>query len=132
MDSKQFAWMYLIEHGTAGGKPSYYGGVEIKDKQAKTIKGDYFKVHENIKKEYLKEIKRVGVDWQKTAAPVNDSLNMFTGTFSEPEKREYIWGELVLNNRTVQTWSVDALEVTNVFDMMAEVDEVKKRFKCIF
>lgn len=131
MNSKQFAWLYLVTNGYAGQTPSFYGGSQLADDRAKKIKCSSWD-HSPIRESYMKEISTIGVNWEKTDAPSNQSYNMFTDTFHSPESREFIEGELVLNNGLRQTWYTEALEVTNVFDMMAKVEEYTAKYYTIF
>jgi hypothetical protein len=39
---------------------------------------------------------------------------------------------LVLNDGTKQTWCAEALEVSNVFEMMATVADAQARFEALF
>jgi hypothetical protein len=38
MDSNQFAWLYLVEHGVAGCEHSYYGGFKVIDTRMNHVK----------------------------------------------------------------------------------------------
>lgn len=135
MKSKQFAWIYLIEHGLAGHKPSYYGGFDVEDNRLKG-KTKVYSLEDNTtelaRKLYLTEIKAYGVNWDKTEAPRSNSVSRFNGTFAEESEEEYLEGVLVLNSGTKQTWVAEALEVKNVFDMMEQASEAEKKFKEIF
>lgn len=134
MNSKQFAWLYLIENGVAGHSHSYYGGYDLVDKRlASVLKSSNYGNLEPAAEFYKKEIKTYGVNWNKTASPDTETVSEFNGTFAEDSRYiEKLTGTLVLNNGTKQSWIADALEVTNVFDMMAQVDNANNRFKEIF
>lgn len=134
MNAKKFAWLYLIENGYAGCKPGYYGGWEILDEEARVIfdSDRSFKVYTKIKDHYVKQIAIHGVNWEKTKEPQSDITYEFNGTFNDPSKTEIINGKLVLNNGIVQRWVAPNIEVTNVFEMMANIDESIKQFKIIF
>ena len=136
MDSTQFAWLYMVEHGKAGVRSSYYGGYDACDKQSQgMVKRDivYQEDVEAIRAAYLAAVKRVGVDWKKTCSPDSDIVSSFAGTFAEEhDRKEVLKGKLFLKNGVVQTWEADALEVSNVFVMMAEADAAKERFKKVF
>ena len=133
MDAKQFAWLYMVENGDVGVKHSFYGGVDIVDKrfQKKPFNG-WMKGQSARRKFCLKEIKTYGVDWKKTAAPESDYVSEFNGTFAEPSRTETLNGTIVLKNGAVQIWYAAAIEVTNVFEMMAMIDGAKQRFIEIF
>lgn len=136
MDAKQFAWLYLIENGNAGAEPSFYGGVDIIDKRLqKAPYNDWMKGYESYEKRrefYLKELKTYGVDWVKSKSPESDNISQFTDTFHDPTYKEFLVGTLVLKNGTNQHWCAEAIEVTNVFEMMAQIDGAKERFAAIF
>ena len=59
-------------------------------------------------------------------------VSKFTDTFHEPDRKEVLTGELVLNNGLRQTWTADAVEVTNVFEMMAQVHSGALRYAELF
>ena len=132
MDSKQFAWLYLIEHGIAGCKHSYYGGYEIVDKRANLIPEASEWDNTAIKKFYLHELKHIGVNWDKLDSPKSDKIRKFNSTFADNSIKEILSGTIVLNNGSTQTWVADPLEVSNVFDMMATVSDCEARFKLLF
>jgi len=133
MNSKQFAWLYLIENGIAAVEHSYYGGYELVDKR---MTGIFKRFDHNseieVKQIYLKEIKEIGVDWNKTSAPESDMVAQFAGTFSEADENEYLSGKLILNDGKKQTWVAEKLEVSNVFEMMASVHEATARYNNLF
>lgn len=133
MNSKQFAWLYLIENGTAGVEHSYYGGYTLVDQRMDGIfKRFDHRSYEAVKQIYLKELKEIGVDWDKTSAPESNMVSQFAGTFSEADENEYLSGTLILNNGEKQTWIAEAIEVSNVFDMMAAVSEGQSKFTEMF
>lgn len=133
MNSKQFAWLYLIENGAAGVTNSYYGGYNLADERMDSVfKRFDCESYEAVKQIYLKEIKEVGVNWSKTNSPESNLVSQFAGTFSEPDQNEMLTGKIVLNNGVTQTWLADAIEVTNVFEMMAAVSEAPDRYSKIF
>lgn len=131
MNSAQFAWLYLIQNGMAGVEPAYYGGYDIVDKRLTPEKKDYGD-YGKFNSKYLHEIKTYGVNWAKTNSPRSDMVSQFEGTFCDSSEKEYLFGELVLNNGTKQSWCGESIEVTNVFDMMAEVHNAPDAFKEIF
>lgn len=133
MDAKQFAWLYLVENGLAGRQPSYYGGSTVVDERVKKSKYmDIFTGAEKTHALYMKEIKEHGVDWKKTLAPESDAVSLFSDTFHDPTKKEVIFGELVLKNGLGQSWYAEALEVSDVFEMMAKANEAMGRFYSLF
>lgn len=136
MDSKQFAWTYMVLNGYANVLKSYYGGYDPIDKNVASPKAERFFDRYNAYNEaFCKMIKEVGVDWEKTAAPSSDYEFEFAGTDCDSDRVEYMKGRLVLKNGYVQTWISDhRIEdlARNVFDMMAAIDELKGKYVEIF
>lgn len=132
MNAEQFAWAYLVKNGYGGFEPSYYGGFDVIDtKLPAKIKTDWDGVI-NAKPLYLDAIKKVGVNWNKTKAPKSTFQSQFNGTFADASLVEFITGTLVLNNGYEQIWYAPALEVSNVFEMMANTSELQDFFNKMF
>lgn len=127
MDAKQFAWAYLISLGQANVEPSYYGGTDVVDSEVvgKKSKGGY---HFSFEEAFLDKIKAIGVDWTKTKAPKSSMYSEFEGTFCDPSEKEYLTGTLILKDGSEQFWMANKL-VVNVFDIMADIDSLKAKFK---
>lgn len=129
----QFAWIYLVKNGYAGVKQGYYGGWETYDddswSRGKWV--DYKKLDE-LKLHAWQEILDFGVDWVATKAPRSDLVSTFEGTLADPSNKETLVGTLVLKNGCKQHWVADALEVTNVFEMMANAHNAVDDFKEYF
>ena len=136
MNSKQFAWLYMIENGMAGQEPAYYGGYDFIDKAAKDCPGEVYSFSDpksgKVRDLYLSQIKAIGVDWKRTESPRNENFTIFEGTFCDASSKECLTGEIILNNGVKQSWCADNIEVTNVFDMMAELDAAKSRASELF
>lgn len=138
MDAKQFAWLYLVEQGMAGREPSFYGGYDFDQRsmqRCKSVVPDMYRWKSGtdpIRDQFLIEIRQYGVNWDKTEVPRSDTVSQFTDTFHDPDYKEYLKGVLVLNNGIEQPWCGEALKVTNVFDMMAQVSTAKERFSKVF
>jgi hypothetical protein len=136
MDAKQFGWLYMIEHGQAGCKPSYYGGWDVVPEAVERYqprKGFYSSIDmADLREKMLADVRLWGVDWDRTDAVQSDSVSEFTDTFHDPDTREILRGTLVLLNGTRQQWMADAVEVTNVFDMMAQLAGATTRFEAAF
>ena len=134
MNSKQFAWLYLVENGVSGLTRSYYGGFESsKDPEIHTLDQYKFDFMDKVKEINFKKIKRAGgVNWDRTQAPDSGWRSEFQGTFADSLRVETLEGTLVLKNGQTMEWEGDNIEVRNVFDMMAEVDAAKERFAEIF
>lgn len=130
MNSSQFAWLYLVEHGQAGVEHSYYSGYRLKDERMKHLYGSWNNTQ--IKNHYLKEIKDIGVNWNKTKAPISELKSEFEGTFNDSSEKEYLTGTIILNNGMKQSWIAENIEITNVFNMMAAIENSKSKFKEYF
>lgn len=114
----------MLEAGIANKTPSYYGGYDAVDKTAQGEKNIYSYTYNTS---FMRMIKEVGIDWDKTNAPVSESFSMFTDTFHEPERKEYLIGALVLKNGYMQHWCAEP-QVTNVFDAMANIEKYQTMF----
>lgn len=135
MDAKQFAWVYLIENGLAAVEPSYYGGHEFVDDVSSVVKNprNYSSIDTKaIRDLYLQNIKHFGVDWDKTYAPLGTLYRLFEGTFCESSELEYLTGTLVLKNGSEQFWCSEAIDVQNVFEILARIDSSKALYTEIF
>lgn len=134
MDAKQFAWLYLIENGVAGRHQSYYGRYKLVGSAETLFPYLNYSIPnpDPIKTKYLDDISRYGINWNKTAPPESNYLNEFNGTFADSTIKETLVGSLVLNDGSKQEWCADALEMTNVFSMMAAVSFAEERFAKIF
>lgn len=128
MESKQFAWLYLVEYGWPNASSSYYGGFQLSNDKGCC---DYSALTRE-KKNVLANIKQVGVNWERTNAPDTESTDYFQGTFCDSGTKEVLYGIMTLNNGIDVPWYGDAIDVKNVFDMMAEADTYKEKFKEIF
>lgn len=127
MDAKQFAWMYLINEGRANVEPSYYGGYEAIDKNVPSVKKDYVNSFNDT---FLKMIKNVGINWDKTRSPAANTFSLFSDTFHDPDEKEFLVGKLVLKDGYVQNW-VGEPPVSSIFEMMANIDRYKADFKTL-
>jgi hypothetical protein len=135
MNAKQFAWLYLIENGTAGLCKSFYGGYEpadIRMREAFSQLGWDDTYRNPFRKQYLDEIKQHGVNWGETQSPKSDMVSEFQGTFCDATQKEMLVGTLKLYGGIEQTWTAEALEVANVFEMMAQVHMAPMKFYEIF
>lgn len=135
MESKQFAWVYLIENGVGGLDKSYYGGYEFFDEELEKEFGRVWidaEIYNKIRQKYFDKFRSVGVDWKKTKAPESTFVSEFAGTFCDPSSVEYLVGDLVLLDGTTQHWMGRDVPVTNVFDLMASIDKQKELFKKYF
>jgi len=135
MDAKQYAWLYLVENGYAGVSTSYYGGYDLTEEAYKRFP-DFNKYSavglDKVRDSYLRDIKKHGVDWKKTASPDSDMVSYFNGTFADPGKKETIRGTLVLKDGSKQTWVADKIDISNVFELMAMADAAKVKFAKLF
>jgi hypothetical protein len=131
MDANQFGWLYLIEHGKAGVEKCFYGGTEVVDKQARSIKCEWGD-NEPIRKVYLANIRAKGVNWGETLEPESDMISQFTDTFHDATQEEIIKGTLVLYGGEKQTWFADAMPVQNIFKLLASASKAEAKFIEIF
>jgi hypothetical protein len=124
MNAEQFAWAFLIKNGSPDTKSSYYGGREPISPYAKKIMEEY-SFGDQRKEFYLNLIKTHGVNWSRTYAPSSDTESHFLGTFCDPEQREVMIGDLVLNNGQTIHWVSDT-PTTDVFKMMADMSKLEE------
>jgi len=132
MDSKKFAWLYLVEHGFAGVKHSYYGGFKPNDLKMFSKYKKSWNWFITAKSEYLSLIKKIGVDWNKTDAPTSDLVSEFNGTFEDEGQKEIMKGTLILKDGQKIEWVADRIEIRNVFDIMANVENQIVKFQEVF
>lgn len=124
MNSTQFAWAYLLKNGVVGVTYGYYGGYElIGDRNSCCVEHEKI---QKLKNSAIAKIREFGVDWKKTRPPESDWRNEFDGTFNDPKSVEFISGVLVLKNGESQKWIADRIEVTEVFDLMADAENAKE------
>lgn len=141
MNSKMFAWLYLVKHGQCG-THSYYGGFDydgtVIDRMQKVLLGEWkydmwgMRSHEKIRTFALGEIKMYGVDWDKSEDPQSDYASQFVGTDAPSERKEVLRGRLVLKNGYTQFWEAEDVLGENVFTMMAEIHNTVDEFQEIF
>jgi len=131
MDAKQFAWLYLVNEGSANARPSYYGGLQPIDDEAPYGTRRPNCNYTEWRVGYLQRIKDIGVDWDSTKSPAGRSYSQFDGTFADDSQVEHLTGKLVLKDGSVQQWSA-AAPMGNVFDMMANFDTMKAKFAALF
>jgi hypothetical protein len=131
MDAKQFAWAYLVKNGCANLQSSYYGGREpVKPKEPGMLEKNYMKSWDDA---YIARIKHVGVDWDQTDAPQSDMVSYFLGTFCDEDgRKEVLTGTLILKNGHKLFYEADALEVSNVFAVMADTTELQNFYAEVF
>jgi hypothetical protein len=88
MDAKQFGWLYMVQHGQGGCRHNHYGGWKPTPdavQQYQPRGGFYSGVDmEDLREKMLAEVRRVGVDWNRTADVQSDSVSEFTDTFHDP------------------------------------------------
>lgn len=133
MNAKQFAWLYLVENGVPFQKPSYYGGFELVSEipNHKYDRYDYMRQSKIVA--IAKDlIKNHGVNWDKTDAPVQTTYYEFAGTECDSRSTEYLEGTLILNNGQDIFWCGENIQVTNVFEQMANASLAPAKFKEIF
>ncbi len=111
MNAVQYAWCYLIKHGSVIGQGthdntvwSYYGG-GFNNKPKLTV-------------ECLTAILECGVAWDKIKGPSDGFESSFEGTFCEPAMISTLRGELILNNGKKYEWGCKFEQAVNVFEML--------------
>ena len=141
MNAKQFAWAYLIKNGAAGVTPSLYGGLESQDLDEYSEElEEWFNKNkwslsktDRIREAFLKDIKKIGVSWEQTKPPVNEEFSIFVSTFADSyDVEEKIAGYLILNDGRKQYWCADQIEVSNVFEIMADQQILSDYYEEIF
>lgn len=129
MNATQYAWYYLIKHGKANLKPSFYGGNEPVDYSLPYKINDHCKDYSDF---ILQKIREEGVDWHNTKAPKSETFSKFVGTFADPKLKEYLTGTLYFRDGTSVFFCAEQIAVKNIFDMMAMFDETKKQAMKLF
>lgn len=133
MDSKQFAWFYLIKNGQANQRPAYYGGYETIDESigvdvSNTKYGLFCQKHDDT---CIALIRKHGIDWDRTQAPDSELVHRFAGTFCDSEMVEYMVGDLVLKNGQKITYYGES-PTGNVFSMFENIESTILEAKEMF
>jgi len=96
-NAEKLLWMYMVQHGHIGAKWSFYGGCYDNPVGADNT---------NL----LANIKRYGVDWDKTQSVRDRYESEFTDTFHDPNNVQVLEGTIYLNNgKHYDIGSTDAL-----------------------
>lgn len=95
MKAKQYAWVHLITNGKMNQRPSYYGGWDPIDKRIHSFS---FKEEKNMKENFLADIKKYGVNWDKTDDVQSELYSEFDGTFCDSSSKTYLEGWISLRN----------------------------------
>jgi hypothetical protein len=132
MNSKQFAWMYLFINGKANVKPNYYGGYKIVNFEETEQSGSRFDFDTEklkiIKEKFFDKINTVGIDWNATFTPIEETYSEFVGTDEPSDNVKYIEGMLYLNDKSWQFWMAEPPS-DNIFEMMANIEVYKTKFQ---
>lgn len=133
MNSKQFAWAYLVKNGFANMRHSKWGGFDIIDPElpGKIKEQTYALTMYSWNPISISAIKEIGVDWEKTKAPEIEDHSMFAGTFCDPSQRQLLEGTLVLKDGTNQKWIAETL-TTDVFEVMANINLLQNFYELVF
>lgn len=99
---KKFVWEYLIMNGYAC-VPSRWSKEEP---EWSTYGANYIAADEVIqcggsavwREKFLKKLKTIGVDWEKTKEPQGTKNSEFNGTFCDHSDVECLYGTLYLEN----------------------------------
>lgn len=96
-NAEKLLWMYMVQHGHIGAKWNFYGGY---------YEGSVDANNTNL----LANIKRHGVDWDKTKSVRDRRELVFTDTFHDPDNVQVMVGTLWLNDgKHYDIGSTDAL-----------------------
>lgn len=89
----RFVWAHMIERGhLTTGRWSYYGG-----DWEYPPDNNYRQIDANEKK-FREDVKKIGVDWEKTKEPESSIESAFTDTFHDADSVETLLGTIVLKN----------------------------------
>lgn len=88
----RFVWAHMIERGhLTNGEWSYYGG------DWEYPPGNYHEIDAREKK-FKEDVKKIGVNWEKTREPQSSIESAFIDTFHEADRVEALLGTIVLKN----------------------------------
>lgn len=128
MDSIKFVWAYMIENGfVTVGEWDYYGGSWY------AADGYDWRARDANMNKLRADVKKIGIDWDKTETPQSTDEVGFTDTESPGSKAETLIGNLVLKNGKQYLIGVnDAAErFTSYVRELAELAEDRQRVKDI-
>lgn len=131
-NAQKFVWAYIIEQGEiTDGTWCYYGG--------RWNPEDFNASHEKRvkqKKELLKKVKTIGVNWDLMEHPVSSNESIFQGTDSSSTNTGTLLGTLVLKDGSIYLLGVSGYgeRIGSYMKFLQEAckeDEDKKRVKDI-
>jgi len=131
MKAKQFAWTHVISKGKMNMRPAYYGGWEMVEK-IPTGRYDDPKQQEK-QKQFLDDIKKYGVNWDKTDNIQSETYSEFAGTFAESQDSSvYLEGWITLKNGAKAFWCAENIDASDVFGMMENMSALNEKYTEIF
>jgi len=126
-ESLKFVWAYMIENGVlTDGNWSYYGG------HYEYLHNDWRKSDAAMKK-LREDVKKYGVDWEKTIQPQTFSERAFTDTFHDSDDVETLLGTVYLkdgSNYLIGCNDSD-LKFSQYVKILAELAQDRQRVKDI-
>lgn len=134
MKAKQYAWVHVLTNGKINRRPSYFGGWQhidsTKDRNVTFYNMSRFEKEEV--EQFLKDIKKYGVNWDKTDDIQSETYSKFAGTFCDSIDTTYLEGWMTLNNGSKAFWCSDNVDASDVFSVMENAQEYEKKYKEIF
>lgn len=122
-DTLKFVWAYMIENGRiTTGEWSFYGG----NWQSA---GQEWRESEKRNETFKEKVKKIGVDWGKTEAPISSAESAFTDSFHDAEQVETLIGTIVLNDGSEYLIGVSNAEhrFSNYAKLLSDLAEDKAR-----
>ena len=129
MKAKQYAWVHLITNGKMNQRPSYYGGWDPIDKRIHSFSS---KEEKNMKENFLADIKKYGVNWDKTDDVQSEMYSEFEGTFCDPSSKTYLEGWIALRNGRKEFWCAPNIDASDIFKQMEKMSEFEQKYREIF
>jgi len=106
MNAQQLSWAYLIREGCIYKEFNFWSGT--------------YDCMPTKTKKCLEDIKKNGIDWEKSNEPSDGWQQEFTDTFSDPATVATLEGILVSNSGKKYKWGCRFSEPRDVFEIMAE------------
>lgn len=126
-ETVKFVWAYMLENGViTDGNWSYYGG------HYEYLHNDWRKA-DQAKKALLENVKKIGIDWDKTKEPQSFGERAFTDTFHDSDDVETLLGTVYLKDGSSYLIGCNDAELrfSNYVKMLAELAEDKQRVRDI-
>ena len=126
-DTLKFVWAYMVENGRiTTGEWSYYGGCW------ETLNLEWDEL-EKRNDRFKAKVKKIGVDWEKTNAPISDTESAFTDTFHDADQVETLIGVIFLKDGSEYLIGVSNAEhrFSNYAKLLSDLAEDKERVSSI-